>query len=54
MGAGTTYCEDMLPEVALVKLGFLLGNYKKEEAAKMLDKNLVGEITRRTEIDTYP
>ena len=53
-GAGAIYCEDMLPEVALVKLGFLLGNYKKEEAAKMLDKNLVGEITKRTEIDTYP
>ena len=29
--AGGIYCEDMLPEVAYVKLGWLLGNYGKEE-----------------------
>ncbi|MEM0074373.1 MAG: Glu-tRNA(Gln) amidotransferase subunit GatD [Candidatus Micrarchaeaceae archaeon] len=51
--AGAIHCEDMLPETALVKLGFLLGNYKKEEAASMLNKNLVGEIKNRTEIDAF-
>jgi glutamyl-tRNA(Gln) amidotransferase subunit D len=50
-GAGATYCEDMLPEVALVKLGFLLGNYGKEKAAELLNRNIAGEITERTEID---
>lgn len=48
---GAVYCEDMLPEVALVKLGWLLGNYKKDEATAMLDKNIAGEITERTEVD---
>jgi glutamyl-tRNA(Gln) amidotransferase subunit D len=49
--AGVIYCEDMLPEVALVKLGFLLGNYDRKKAAELLDKNLAGEITERTEVD---
>ncbi len=51
--AGAIHCEDMLPEVALVKLGFLLGNYKKEEAEAMLSKNLVGEISARSEYDWF-
>ncbi|MGC8547425.1 MAG: Glu-tRNA(Gln) amidotransferase subunit GatD [Candidatus Micrarchaeia archaeon] len=51
--AGAIHCEDMLPEVALVKLGFLLGNYKKSEAEQMLNKNLVGEISKRTEADWF-
>lgn len=49
--AGATYCEDMLPEVALVKLGFLLGNYDRKKAAELLNKNIAGEITERTEVD---
>ena len=49
--AGATYCEDMLPEVALVKLGFLLGNYDRKKAADLLNKNIAGEITERTEVD---
>ncbi len=53
-GAGATYCEDMLPEVALVKLGFLLGNYDRKKAAELLNKNLIGEITERTEIEEFP
>ncbi|MCL5239382.1 MAG: Glu-tRNA(Gln) amidotransferase subunit GatD [Candidatus Marsarchaeota archaeon] len=52
-GAGAIYCQDMLPEVALVKLGWLLGNHKRAEAAKMLDKNIAGEITERTEVDWF-
>ena len=50
--AGAIYCEDMMPEVALVKLGFLLGNHK-EKAAELLNVNLTGEITKRTEVDFY-
>ncbi len=48
---GVIYCEDMLPETAYVKLGFLLGNYKHDEATAMLAKNIAGEITERTEAD---
>ncbi len=46
--AGVIEGEDMLPEVALVKLMFLLGNYEIEEAKKYVKKNLVGEINERT------
>jgi glutamyl-tRNA(Gln) amidotransferase subunit D len=49
--AGAIYCEDMLPEVAYVKLGFLLGNYGPEKAKKMLGENIAGEITSRSEFD---
>ncbi|MDK2789856.1 MAG: glutamyl-tRNA(Gln) amidotransferase subunit [Methanothermococcus sp.] len=41
---GVIGCEDMLPEVALVKMMYLLGNYDLEEAKKLICKNLVGEI----------
>lgn len=51
--AGAVYCEDMLPEVAYVKLGWLLGNYKKAEAEKMLTTNIAGEITERSEVDWF-
>jgi len=40
--------EDMLPEVALTKLMFLLGNYSIEEAKKLVKMNLVGEIEPRS------
>ncbi len=49
--AGAVYCEDMLPEVAYVKLGFLLGNYKATDAKEMLNTNIAGEITARTEFE---
>ena len=48
---GVIYCEDMLPETAYVKLGFLLGNYGKEDAEKLLSKDLSGEITARSETE---
>ncbi len=35
---------DMLPETAFVKLSWLLGNYPKEKAEKLLVHNLRGEI----------
>ncbi len=48
---GVIYCEDMLPEVAFVKLGFLLGNYGQKKAKEMLGKNMAGEMTERIEMD---
>ncbi len=50
---GAIYCEDMLAETALMKLSWLLGNYTKKEANELLAKNLRGEITPFTRIDTY-
>jgi len=42
---GVTYLEDMLPETALVKLGWVLGQQKsEEETKKMMTSNLRGEI----------
>ncbi|MCS7121509.1 MAG: Glu-tRNA(Gln) amidotransferase subunit GatD [Archaeoglobaceae archaeon] len=46
--AGVIEGEDMLPEVALVKLMWLLGNYDLEEAKKLVKQNLVGEIEYRS------
>ncbi|MCL5428032.1 MAG: Glu-tRNA(Gln) amidotransferase subunit GatD [Candidatus Marsarchaeota archaeon] len=51
--AGAIYCEDMMPEVAYVKLGWLLGNYGRKDAEKMLAANLLGEITPRTEAEWH-
>jgi glutamyl-tRNA(Gln) amidotransferase subunit D len=39
--------EDMHPEVAFVKLKWLLGNYSLEEARKLVKENLRGEISER-------
>ncbi len=52
-GAGAVYCEDMLPEVAYVKLGWLLGNHNQEKAKELLNKNIVGEIKKRIEFDEF-
>jgi glutamyl-tRNA(Gln) amidotransferase subunit D len=41
--------EDMLPETALVKLMFLLGNYDIETAKRLVRVNLVGEIESRSQ-----
>lgn len=51
--AGAIYCQDMTPETAYVKLGFLLGNYKREKAAELLDKNIAGEIDSRIDLDSF-
>ncbi|MGC8586286.1 MAG: Glu-tRNA(Gln) amidotransferase subunit GatD [Candidatus Micrarchaeia archaeon] len=51
--AGVVYCEDMLPETAYVKLGWLLGNYEKEQAKKLLNKNIAGEISSRSGYDEF-
>ncbi len=46
--AGVVEGEDMLPEVALVKVMWLLGNYDLETAKRLVRVNLVGEITPST------
>lgn len=48
LNSGVIEGEDMLPEVALIKLMFLLGNYSLEEAKRLVKKNFVGEIEART------
>ncbi len=45
--AGVVPLEDMLPEVAYVKLMWLLGNYEHDEAKDLLARNLRGEISTR-------
>jgi glutamyl-tRNA(Gln) amidotransferase subunit D len=46
--------EDMLPEVAYVKLGWVLGHTKDmEEIRKMMLTNIAGEITQRSELDAF-
>ncbi|MBS3121025.1 hypothetical protein J4420_04880 [Candidatus Woesearchaeota archaeon] len=39
--------KDMLGNTALVKLSWLLGNYKREEVLKLIGENLRGEINER-------
>ncbi len=50
---GVIYCDDMMAEVAQIKLGWLLGNYKVDEAKAMLNKNIAGEIKSRLEFDEF-
>ncbi len=47
-GLGAVYCEDMLAETALVKLGWLLGNHAPERARALLAANIAGEIKERS------
>ena len=48
--AGVTgHLNDMTPETAFIKLAWLLSNYSKDEARKMITENLRGEISDRTE-----
>ena len=49
---GVIPCEDMLPETALVKLMWVLGNTrKKKKAEEMMLTSYVGEISARSGID---
>lgn len=50
---GAIHCEDMLPETALMKLSWLLGNFSAKETREMLAKNLRGEISEFSRTDTY-
>ena len=44
-------CEDMLSEVAFVKLMHLLGNYEFEEAKELMSKNIAGEINESINLE---
>lgn len=48
---GCIFCEDMMPEVAYLKLSWLLANYPKEKVKELLPKNLRGEINERLKLD---
>ncbi|MDD5416586.1 MAG: Glu-tRNA(Gln) amidotransferase subunit GatD [Candidatus Aenigmarchaeota archaeon] len=49
--SGAINGEDMLPETALVKLGYVLGHTKKiAEIKKLMSENIVGEISERSTI----
>lgn len=50
---GVIYCQDMTSETALVKLGWLIGNYGKDGARSFLDKNIAGEINHRIDYDAF-
>jgi len=46
--------EDMMPEVAYVKLGWVLGHTKDlDKIREMMLTNMAGEITKRSELDTF-
>jgi glutamyl-tRNA(Gln) amidotransferase subunit D len=51
---GVIYCGDILPEVAYVKLMWLLGQTSlPTEIKAMMEKNLVGELNNRHTLDMY-
>jgi len=51
---GVIYCEDMLPEVAYVKLGWVLGHTKsKRKIRELMLRNLAGELSKRSDYDTF-
>ena len=51
---GVISCEDMLPETALVKLMWSLGNFTNSEKAKdQLLKSVAGEINMRSEVSEF-
>lgn len=50
---GCIFLEDMTTESAYVKLGFVIGNFKKEEFRSMLLRNFTGEIKERTVADEF-
>jgi len=51
--AGVIPGEDMLPETAFVKLAWLLGNFPKDKVKELVRKNLRGEISPCTRIDSF-
>ncbi len=54
VGVNAIFAEDMLPEVAYIKLAWVLGHTKDPaEVRKMMLTNFAGEITDGTETDTF-
>jgi len=52
--AGVISGEDMLPEVAMVKLMWVLAHFDGDDIKKAMLENMAGEISDRTLYDTYP
>ncbi len=55
-GAGAFFCKDMLPETAYVKLGWVLGHFKKENAEgvrEKMEQNIAGEYNSRLTEDEF-
>ncbi len=52
-GLGAIYCEDMIPETAFTKLGWLLGNHSIADAKKLLDRSLAREIKERSRFEEF-
>ena len=51
---GCIYASDTMPEVAYVKLGWILGHTKNpEEVKKMMIENYAGEITERSDAKSF-
>ncbi len=54
MDAGVVGLEDMLPEVAFVKLGWVMAHTQKvEDVKKMMLTDYAGELSARSEVDTF-
>ncbi|MCP3684862.1 MAG: Glu-tRNA(Gln) amidotransferase subunit GatD [bacterium] len=47
------HLSDMTPETTFIKLAWLLSNYKKSEVKELITKNIRGEISERTEKETF-
>lgn len=48
------FVDDMLPETAYVKLGWVLGHTKdKDEVKKLMQQNIAGEITTRIDAESF-
>ena len=54
IGTKVIYAEDILPEVAYIKLGWVLGHTQNfDEIKKMMLTNIAGEISSRTEPEAF-
>ena len=51
LGIGVLPGHDMLANTALVKLSWLLGNYKSDDVKKLIGENLRGEISEKISYD---
>ncbi len=52
---GVIPCEDMLPEVAYVKLMWVLGKTRElGEVARLMKTNIAGEISKRSKPEAFP
>ena len=50
---GVSYLQDMLPETALLKLGWVLGNYDYVDLRATMEQNIAGEINQSIKFKEY-